>query len=72
MHNKRIVTETLEDGCLGIRIDIKDNLDQPRTKHLYKRGRATTLIKLTKEACEALIIGLTYELNKGNNEKTRG
>lgn len=63
-NNRRISAETLKDECIGIRIDIADFKDEPRSDHRYKRGITTTRLKLTKEACEALIIVLKEELKK--------
>jgi hypothetical protein len=63
-HNRRISAETLKDKSIGIRIDVADFKDEPRSDHHYKRGITTTRLKLTKEACEALIIVLQEELKK--------
>lgn len=64
LHNRRIRTMVLKNGEIGIRFDIKDDKDEPRSIHIYKRGITSTLLKLSRESAECLYTILREELNR--------
>lgn len=61
--NRRVAVMSNEDS-FTIRFDNKDDVNEERTTYAYKRGISQTIMKLSIESAEALMLALKNELER--------